>query len=232
MISVRTFTTSQQPNVSIVVPTCEDRLPAVVTMTEYLRQVIPVAIEYLAGVQTLDEPFDYASCIQAAGNAATCECIVFSSTGSYPTPVIVQDTVRLLTAQSDLLVIAMRVDGSQDGNTWTPNPYAAGDWFAMTRSMFERSGGWDSDIGYPGYAEFNYMAKLIVRHSASVAVLEDRMWHPWHPTVPSKVYRAGNAANVAKSMERGLPYVRWTWPESVSLVWPDREEPIHFGGMV
>jgi hypothetical protein len=196
------------PKLSIVVATDTEHVNGIYEPMDKLSVADNAAVSYSVSVE--DEIFNQADGWNVAAELVDTPYIAFSCTGVFISSRIIMDTVDTLKQYPDAIVIAHRTDEQKDGSTRF-NPYAAGDWMAMSKATFMESAGFDLKIGYGGYIEFDLLCDFVLQ-KRPLFVLSDTVMHKYHPVPDPERYKEINAKNTLYSMSKGKPQLWWNWP--------------------
>lgn len=213
---------------ALAIPVDSNRMADMDAVKQYLRTAWWMPVQIWAAVCDVDkEQFHVGKCWDYAGVESVPKMVAFTTSSVCPTDAVVQQTMDILADHPNAVVIAHRLDVTEDGGLQY-NPCALGDWLAMTTQAYRDGERWpcESENGLGHYLEFEYLARLYLS-GRPIYLLKENVVHLYHESsADTETNQRCNQEAIVAVMERGLPRIWWRWPEEPWLEYSDRAEPM------
>lgn len=203
----------------------EPRISIILTSLPHMERGFNDLIAYLTGLDCIG-----VEVVMSTGNVsemvgknyaarmASTDYLVFSNCGVYPSASMIAKTRRELDRIPTAVVEAYRIDITRSGGV-LPNPFAIGDWQAVTRKTFEKLGGYSEDLLQCAGVDSDFLANAIA-HGCEVILLDERVIHTYHSNrIPEDRYQRDAAENERRTKAKG-------WGQTI-LYYPDKAYILH-----
>lgn len=220
MIEIRTCQIGNlEPQVALVFAYTPDLQHQVDRLVDYLMAIDCPGIEIVAAL-VKDEPFKEPAAKNAAARASSCDYLVFTNAGVYPTASLIATTRSELERVPTAIIEAFRLDGTRDYGI-LPNPFAIGDWQCVNRATFDAIGGYDEQLEQAGGIDSDFLTNAVM-HGCEVILLDERVFHSWHSSrYPAQEYRQQSALNAKRTAAKGWPEVIFYYPDKAFMRYQD-----------